>query len=228
MNTDQKEIFLTLRIYTDGGCIGNPGPGGWGALVVRDGIYEEFGGAEGETTNNRMEMRAAIEGLSHLREGESAVLVTDSRYLIDGITKWIHGWKRRSWRKSDGDAVLNRDLWEALDALVSGREVKWEHIAGHSGHPENERCDVIANTFARGGEVELLRGDGSHLVAPTHGGGDKSYSTPLYLSEVGGDIEEHATWAECESRIKGVRGARCKKVKSRKEHIAAIVAWGDK
>ncbi|PLX40603.1 MAG: ribonuclease HI [Deltaproteobacteria bacterium] len=216
---------MKTKIFTDGGCIGNPGPGGWGAILLRGGQYEEFGGAERETTNNRMEMRAALEGIKLLSPGEEAVVITDSRYLIDGITKWIHGWKRRGWKKSDGAEVLNRDLWEALDKEVEGHRVEWRHIAGHSGHPENERCDKIANTFARGGEIELKRGDGS-WIASSGQEADEKYAKPIYLSEVHGDIREHTTWSECEERIKGVKGSRCKKVKTKSEHIAAIAAWG--
>ncbi|PLX44043.1 MAG: ribonuclease HI [Deltaproteobacteria bacterium] len=220
------ENFLKTKVFTDGGCIGNPGPGGWAAIVLRGEYYEEFGGSEPETTNNRMEMRAALEGLGLLAPGEAAVVITDSRYLIDGITKWIHGWKRKGWRKSDGAEVLNRDLWEALDKAAEGKPLEWRHIAGHSGHPENERCDKIANTFARGGEVELKKGDGSWIYSSMPVA-DEVYEKPLYLSEVKGDIREHKSWPECEARIKGVKGSRCKKVKTKGEHIATIAAWGD-
>ncbi len=232
---------MSLKIFTDGGCIGNPGPGGWGAILLRGGIYEEFGGHEPDTTNNRMEMTAAIEGLKQLTDGEGVTLVTDSRYLIDGATKWIHGWKKRGWKKSDGDPVLNRDLWELVDHETSRVKVKWEHIRGHTGHPENERCDDIANSNARGNGVELKKGDGKWIfdgakVEKKKSPGkkkskapkvpDEPYEKPIYMSLVGGTIAEHASWGECEARIKGVKGSKCKKVKSRNEHIETIVSWG--
>lgn len=229
-------------IFSDGGCIGNPGPGGWGAIVVREGAYEELGGADPATTNNRMEMTAAIKGLEHTRPGEMVRVVTDSRYVVDGASKWIWGWKKRGWVKSDGGPVLNRDLWERIDALSAERKVAWEHVRGHSGHPENERCDEIANSFARGETPLLKTGDGSWIAScakpPARPGGAKTgktaspaggekYSSPLYLSVVDGDVREHGSWTECEARIKGVKGSRCRKVLSREEHIAALAEWTD-
>lgn len=219
-------------VFSDGGCIGNPGPGGWAAIVFAGGTYRELGGGEKETTNNRMELTAAIKGIEAAPTGPVKV-VTDSRYLVDGATKWIYGWKKKGWIKSDGGGVLNRDLWEMIDRAISVRKITWEHVYGHSGHPENERCDFIANTFARGGAPELKTGDGSWIFAspkaPPAGTGepDEKYPKPLYLSVVDGDISEHATWPECEARIKGRKGARCKKVASRREHVLAIEAWKD-
>ncbi|MHB8767143.1 MAG: ribonuclease HI, partial [Deferrisomatales bacterium] len=160
-----------LVVYTDGGCIGNPGPGGWGALLLRSDGYEEIGGREERTTNNRMEMRAAVEALRRARPGDRVHVLTDSRYLQDGISKWIRGWKKRGWKKADGGDVLNRDLWEELDALVSrpGLRVSWEHVRGHSGHLLNERCDQIANGFARGAPPVLERWTEASGAAPAPG-----------------------------------------------------------
>jgi ribonuclease HI len=218
-------------LYTDGGCIGNPGPGGWAAILVRSGRYEEMGGREPATTNNRMEMTAALRGLERCRPGDRVRVVTDSRYLVDGMTRWLRGWKARGWRKADKEPVLNQDLWQALEAAAKDRQVRWEHVAGHAGHPENERCDRIANAYARGEKPELRTGDGSWIYGPTPDAAalaevsDDRLPQPVYLSCVEGAVEEHATWADCEVRIKGVKGARCKKVHSKSEYFAAMLAW---
>lgn len=134
-----------VRIWSDGSCAPNPGPGGWAAIIDRDGQREEVSGAAAQSTNNIMEMTAAIEALRHTWPGERIHVATDSRYLMDGITRWLPGWKRRDWRKADGGAVLNRELWMELDALASRRRLTWEWVAGHTGHPENERADRLAN-----------------------------------------------------------------------------------
>ena len=221
-----KEII----VFSDGGCIGNPGPGGWAAIVLKDGHYAEYGGHDTQTTNNRMEMTGALRGLMSVGAGAPVKVITDSRYLIDGASKWLYGWKKKGWKKADGNEVLNRDLWEAIDREIARRKITWEHVAGHSGHPENERCDKIANGFARGEGPELKSGDGSWIfadLAPAPSGPDEKYPKPIYLSIVGGDIAEHKTWPECEARIKGRKTARCKKVASKHEHIAAIEAWKD-
>ncbi len=228
-----------LIIYTDGGCIGNPGPGGWAAVLVRDGQVEELGGAEAATTNNRMEMQGAIEGLRRARPGERARVVTDSRYLQDGITRWIHGWKRRGWKKADGNPVLNQDLWQELDTLVQGPagSVGWEHVRGHQGHPFNERCDEIANGFARGTPPELRRGDGAWIggtavpaasAAPAalKLGVPPGMRLPFYLSYRDGELRLHADWVDCEVWVKGARGVRFKKVRSAAELGGTLAAWG--
>ncbi|MBI5014309.1 MAG: ribonuclease HI [Deltaproteobacteria bacterium] len=224
-----------LTVYTDGACSGNPGPGGWAAVLVRQGRYEELGGREEQTTNNRMEMRAAAEGLRRAAAGDRVHVVTDSRYLHDGICRWIHGWKRKGWRKADGNEVLNRDLWEDLDVLVRrpGLAVTWEHVRGHAGHALNERCDAIATAYARGREPELRCGDGSWIPglatdrAPVvEGAGEGAEGFPLYLSLVEGALATHATWAECEARVKGARGAHWKKARSPAEVRATRAQWG--
>jgi ribonuclease HI len=142
-----------LLAACDGACSGNPGPGGWGALLrFEDGSQREWGGHDPATTNNRMELTAALEVLRALRtlpRHPRLVILTDSRYLIDGLQKWLPGWKRKGWRTAGGGPVLNRDLWEQLDgARLEGVELR--HVRGHSGHPENDRCDAIAVAFSRG------------------------------------------------------------------------------
>ena len=139
-----------IRVWCDGSCAPNPGPGGWGAIVEQDGRRRELSGAAPASTNNIMEMTAAIEALRLTPEGAQVHVTTDSRYLMDGITRWLPGWKRKGWRKSDGKPVLNQPLWVALDALVQPRRVRWEWVEGHTGHPENERCDALANAARRG------------------------------------------------------------------------------
>ncbi|MBL9058975.1 MAG: ribonuclease HI [Mangrovicoccus sp.] len=135
--------------YTDGACSGNPGPGGWGALLVaRDGDAvlrdRELSGGEAMTTNNRMELMAAIAALEALSRPSSVTMVTDSAYVKGGVTQWIHGWKRNGWKTSTRDAVKNEDLWRRLDAAQARHTVVWQWVKGHAGHPENERADALA------------------------------------------------------------------------------------
>ncbi|NJL44866.1 MAG: ribonuclease HI [Leptolyngbyaceae cyanobacterium SM2_3_12] len=160
---------IIQRIYTDGACSGNPGPGGWGTvLYLADGRVEELGGRAAPTTNNRMEMQAAIAGLTRLRDsGQTAPvsLYTDSEYVLKGITQWIAGWKRRGWVNSAKKPVLNRDLWEVLDELTTEvnqtltKPLGWIHVRGHSGDPGNERCDTIARAFAASRPIQLKTAD---------------------------------------------------------------------
>lgn len=136
--------------YTDGACSGNPGPGGWGALLIaRDGAgttlkERELSGGEAETTNNRMELLAAISALEALGRDTAITVVTDSAYVKNGVTSWIHGWKRNGWKTSDRKPVKNTDLWQRLDVAQARHKVRWEWIKGHAGHPENERADELA------------------------------------------------------------------------------------
>ncbi len=134
-----------IQIWCDGSCAPNPGPGGWGAIVEQDGRRVELSGAHPDCTNNIMEMTAAIRALEQTPEGADVFITTDSRYVMDGITKWIAGWKRKGWRKADKKPVLNQGLWMELDGLNAKRKVTWDWVRGHSGHPENERCDELAN-----------------------------------------------------------------------------------
>lgn len=224
-------------IFTDGSSRGNPGPGGWASIIVDADGVKELGGGESRTTNNRMELSAAIGGLSATPEGSTARLYTDSRYVINGITKWIKGWKRNGWMTKTKQEVLNRDLWERLDELASAREVKWEYVGGHVGIRGNERCDFIATDFADGNAPRLFRGplkdypikgilDISHdAVKAEAKRSDSSRSSAKaysYVSMVGGKIERHKTWAECEKRVKGAKGARYKKALSSDEEVAIV------
>ena len=134
-----------VALFTDGACRGNPGPGGWGVLLRYGGRERELYGGEAATTNNRMELRAAIEGLKALREPCEVILTTDSTYVMKGLTEWLPGWKARGWRTASKQPVKNAELWRELDAEVARHTVIWEWVKGHSGHPGNERADALAN-----------------------------------------------------------------------------------
>ncbi|WP_119165198.1 ribonuclease HI [Algihabitans albus] len=133
-----------VELFTDGACSGNPGPGGWGAILRWNGHERELAGGEAETTNNRMEMLAAIHGLEALKRPSAVVLTTDSQYVMKGITEWLPGWKRRGWKTAAKKPVKNQDLWERLDAALQRHRVEWKWVKGHSGHDENERVDALA------------------------------------------------------------------------------------
>lgn len=133
-----------VTIYTDGACSGNPGPGGWGALLIYDGVEKELSGGELETTNNRMELLAAIRALEAIKRPCRIELYTDSNYLRQGITEWVHGWKRNGWKTADRKAVKNVDLWEQLHALVDKHDISWHWVKGHSGDVHNDRVDALA------------------------------------------------------------------------------------
>ena len=216
-------------IFTDGASRGNPGKGGWGAVVVMSDKVVELGGREDNTTNNRMELSAVIAGLSHVDNKERITVNTDSSYVINGITKWVNGWQRNGWVTKTKDSVINRDLWEKLVDAKYGKEIEWNYVGGHSGVVGNERCDVIATSFADNDPTALY--DGSLLDYPIKNILDlsqvaevanekkakKSHSNAKaysYISKVDGKIETHKTWAECEARVKGKSGTRYRKATS--------------
>lgn len=134
-----------VAMFTDGACRGNPGPGGWGVVLRYGDKEKEMHGGEPETTNNRMELMAAIAGLEALRQPCAVVLTTDSRYVMDGVTQWMVNWKKRGWKTASKQPVKNVDLWQRLDAATQPHEIDWQWVKGHSGHPENERADALAN-----------------------------------------------------------------------------------
>lgn len=135
----------TIHIYSDGACKGNPGAGGWGALLVAGTHRKEIFGGEPDTTNNRMEMTAVIRALELLKRPSSVAVHTDSQYVQKGISEWLPGWKRRNWRTAEGKPVKNQDLWQQLDQLAQQHHIEWNWVRGHAGHPENERADALAN-----------------------------------------------------------------------------------
>lgn len=223
----------TVRVYTDGACKGNPGPGGFGVRIrYPGGRVTEFGGREKETTNNRMELRAVIEGLRRTRRESRVLVVTDSEYVRQGITQWIHDWKDRDWTRKDGKPVSNRDLWMALDRLLRPG-VSFTYTAGHAGDPDNERCDAIASAFAQGRAVTFREGVDPTPPRPparrTQAKGRRVSGRKgpgVYLSYVDGCLRRHETWAECERVVKGVSGARFKKCRTEEEVEATLRQWG--
>jgi ribonuclease HI len=145
-------------IFTDGACLGNPGPGGYAAVITIAGDEQIIVGRDRSTTNNKMEMTAAIKALEAVSKDLPVVIHSDSQYVIKGATEWLRGWKAKGWRKADGKPVMNQDLWMQMDALMVGRQISWKWVKGHAGHPENERVDSLANweavRAAAGGEAE--------------------------------------------------------------------------
>ena len=230
-------------VFTDGACSGNPGPGGWGVVIAfTDGQIYEMGGGDRETTNNRMEMMATIRSLEYIAKHERADdpigIYTDSVYVIRGITQWIWGWKKRGWKNAQGEDVANRDLWERLQRAVAGRKLEWHYVRGHSGTPGNERVDEIAVCYTKGERPKLFAGKLLSYDVAIHDIPDntdlpeqrkpqekkaKAYS---YLSLVDGVVSRHATWPECESRVKGRSGAKFKKAKSASDEKAILDSWG--
>ncbi len=135
---------MTIEVYTDGACSGNPGPGGWGAVIKNDGEVNELQGGDPQTTNNRMELMAVIKSLEFIKSNDEILITTDSEYVKNGITKWIFNWLKNNWKTSAKTPVKNQDLWKELHALTIDKNIKWFWIKGHSGHIENERCDYLA------------------------------------------------------------------------------------
>ena len=236
-----------IVVFTDGAAKGNPGPGGWGAVIVSpEGEVTELGGrADGATTNNRMELTGAIQALAALRAVRGTLAIyTDSTYLIEGIRGWIFGWRKRGWKTAAGGDVLNRDLWEQLDDLVSARgkgAIAWHYVRGHAGTPGNERVDEIADGLAQGKPITLYRGplirypyavldlpEDTNLPRRTTPAGRRdtpSKAPHAYLSVVDGQLARHATWAECERRVKGRAGARYKKAMTPADEAAILREW---
>lgn len=256
----------TTLVFTDGAAKGNPGPAGWGTIVLTpDGHVTELGGGARRATNNQMELAAVIEGLKFLAERDGPVAVyADSTYVLRGITGWIHGWRRKGWKTASGDPVKNEGYWKALWATVCARRdltdgpISWHYVRGHVGTPANERADRIAVAFAakfssKGGrppalydgplieyEVPLLdlpddtslpepRSDKGGKSGGKSGKGGKRGPKPkayCYLSLVGGRLETHASWAACEARVKGVKGAKFKKAMKKADVPEICRGWG--
>lgn len=239
----------TIHIFTDGSSRGNPGPGGWASVLVSQDNVLELGGREDDTTNNRMELKACEEALvavSQNRLGASSVsqnviVHTDSRYVQNGIEKWVYGWMKNGWKTQAKEDVANRDLWENLvKAKSSLKNVRFEYVGGHIGIPGNERCDEIATSFADGETVELYSGNvegykvenilkfDGETVKQEKKSKKREGVAYSYLSLVNGILVKHATWPECEARVKGVKGAKFKKSLSAVDEQEIIASWGIK
>ena len=242
--TSEGQAF-PIVVFTDGAAKGNPGPGGWGVVVVTpDGQVTELGGYAAHSTNNRMELTGAINGLAEIQGMPGPVAVyTDSTYVIKGIREWIWAWRKRGWQTATGGEVMNRDLWERLGTLADARGrggIAWHYVRGHVGTPGNERVDAIADGLAQQREVVLYRGplDGYPLAvldlpddtsvpvrSASAGSSSKGKPAHSYLSVVDGQATRHATWADCERRVKGRSGARFKKAMSAADEVAILRGW---
>ena len=236
-----------IIVFTDGAAKGNPGPGGWGAIVVvPDQRVTELGGGSPHTTNNKMELSGAIAALRHVEDQPGPVAIyTDSTYVIQGITQWVWGWRRRGWKTAQGGDVLNRDLWEELSGLTGTRaqgELDWRWVRGHAGTPGNERVDEIAVSFSLQQPTGLYDGPFHGYALPilqlpddtalpkrpagSPSGSRSRAAAHSYLSVVDGVLMRHTTWAECEGRVKGRPGARFKKATSAVDESAILRSWG--
>ena len=233
-----------IIIFTDGASRGNPGPGGYGTIVVYPPLDEvvELGGGKPKTTNNEMELSAIVSAFAYIASNSSSVKVfTDSKYAINGITKWVENWKKNDWMTQDKKPVSHKELWETLSNLIADRTgvVEWIHLPGHSGVIGNEQADKIATQFADGKNYELYRGNlagyGIDILNididqiklkqkkdREKRATGKAYS---YLSVVDGELEKHETWAECEARVKGKK-AQFKKSLSPEHEAEILHEWG--
>jgi ribonuclease HI len=239
---------LKITIFTDGASSGNPGPGGWGVVIVyppgithSQSTVEELGGFAPSVTNNQMELGATIRALEALPDRADVPLeiYTDSTYVILGITQWIWGWMKRGWVTAEGKEVANTDLWKRLFQLVKNKKIDWKYIPGHSGFPGNERTDQIAVSFSQRQGVKLYQGglvqyplDLSQVPQDTslpEMKSPKAKSKPVsYLSLVGSTPMRHASWDECQRRVKGVSGAKFKKAMNELEEVEILKGWGVK
>ncbi len=238
---------MKFTLYTDGACSGNPGPGGYGSIVIADLKYvTELGERFAQTTNNRMELQAVISGLNFIlaqKVSDAQVQVyTDSVYVIRGITQWVFGWKRNGWKNSAGDAVTNQDLWEELLSTVHkiSSKIQWDYVRGHNNDPGNERCDEIAVAFSKNDTIDLYSGAAAYYsfdvtvpakteVIPENNNwkktaGEKKAS--WYLSLINGVVTKYSTWSECEAQVKGRPGVKFKKVASSMEEAELMKSWG--
>jgi ribonuclease HI len=221
-----------VTIYTDGSSRGNPGVGGWGAIILTKTSVRELGGANPHTTNNRMEMQAVIEALTVvLREHPvtSVELFTDSSYVCNGALRWVSGWEQAGWLTRDKKPVLNQDLWEMISQLQKKINITWSLVKGHAGNAGNERCDVIATSSALGTPVELYTGPRESYSFPpsTHTKVTRTKSSQKafsYVSLVAGKVTVHQNWSDCEKAVKG-KSARFKKVFSKQEEDALVEQW---
>ncbi len=230
----------SIVIYCDGASSGNPGPSGWGSvLIFPDGRVKELGGGATHATNNQMELQAAISSLEFVKNHKNPILIcTDSSYLINGITGWVHGWKKNGWKTKEGGEVSNRLYWEKLHDLSRALpKITWQHVRGHAGVPGNERADAIAVIFRDGLDMDLYDGplntyDHVQEVLPPKNPPSvpskkkKTSKGGYYLSLLGNTLERHTTWAACEARVKGQSGAKFKKVASEVEEAEMLKKWG--
>ncbi len=221
-------------IFTDGSARGNPGPGGWGAILITDDTVVELGGREDHTTNNRMELSAVISAIESIPDEREVTIYTDSAYVLNGITRWVKGWQKNNWKTSKKEEVLNKDLWERLVDATNHKVIDWKLIKGHIGTPANERCDIIATSFADNAPVVLYNGSreryGIDILVNKISDSKKSKSKSKaysYVSLVDGEIKVHKTWEECKARVHGVAKARYKKSTSPADELDIISEFSE-
>jgi ribonuclease HI len=243
--TKQHKPYPIL-VFADGACSGNPGPGGWGAIIVLpEGHVTELGGPRNPTTNNQMELTATIRALDRIADRPDDVeIFTDSVYVIKGITQWIWGWRKNGWKTAEGAEVSNQDLWKQLSGVLGERrkrhpdsKLEWKWVKGHSGVPGNDRADEIGVLFSKGSRPGLYDGPLLGYGVAIHDIPDNTELPELkprvakapahsYLSLLGSTPMRHANWAECERRVKGQSGAKFKKAASPEEETAILRSWG--
>lgn len=231
-----------IVIHSDGACSGNPGPGGWGAIVAfPEGTVQELGNSLNPTTNNQMELQGVIAALNFVKSRPEPIIVfTDSTYVIRGITQWIWGWMKRGWKNAEGEPVANQDFWQDLSSIVQkigSKKISWHYVRGHQGTLGNERCDQIAVAFSKNQYCALYKGP---LLGYEFNPYDVPEDTSLpeqkapkekvkafsYLSVVGGTPMRHNDWASCERRVKGTSGAKFKKSTSAENEEEILASWG--
>jgi len=234
-------------VFGDGACIGNPGPGGWGAVIATPQQVVERGGGDSSTTNNRMEMQALLVSLQELKRfgvSQECCFYWDSQYVLSGVTAWRASWEKRGWKTAQGDEIKNLDLWKeiysALDALPAPK--RWFYVPGHEGYAGNERVDEIAFGFAEGSIPDLFEGPRSSYSVevfesvvglkefePNRGSFSKPKKSPAYyLSLINGQVFRDVSWGSCQARTKGVSGAKFKKVHGDQEEAETLKQWGVK
>ena len=215
-------------VFTDGASRGNPGPGGWGVVLLNEETVNELGGREDHTTNNRMELTAVISALQALQNEKNITIYSDSAYVVNGITRWVKGWAKNNWRTSQKEQVLNQELWQKLIKLTEHKVINWKIVKGHSGTAGNERCDVIATSFADKKPIVLYSGSRERYginvsVINDSISNSKSKSKAYsYVSLVDGIVQVHKTWEECKGRVHGKPNARYKKSTSPAEEEEII------
>ena len=240
---------LGFYVFCDGAASGNPGPGGYGAIIawLKDGDASpviEFGAGKGHTTNNEMELAGVLRALEKIPVNQDPIYVhTDSTYVIKGITKWVFGWMKRGWKTAEGKDVSHPQIWQALHAQVKRlgpKRIQWRYVRGHVGVPGNERVDEIAVSFSKHQYVHLYHGDflkypvaildlPDSFEVPERSNEKKEKKAALcYLSLVNDQLERHADWKSCEARVKGRPGAKFKKIESEGEMSEILKKWGVK
>lgn len=223
-----------MRIYTDGAARGNPGPAGWGAVLINDTlqVVHEIGGQSVYATNNQMELSAALEAIIYFKKNSTTrecVLYTDSSYVINGMKKWVHIWQKNEWHTSTNNPVVNVSLWQSLVKQVEEIQIEWLYVPGHAGVPLNERADMIATRFADNIHIDLFHGSlnqypfdasvSQNKLSAKKAGAVKKRSTQngYYVVVTQNEVARYETWEECEKQVKGVKGVRYKKVVNQEE-----------